>query len=414
MPKTMGRDLDAIESLFTLKAGAYPTDVVRYEGAIDVHILETAYRLLCIKYPVLTAVVDHDSVPRKVTIPSERKSSVAVIDGTRESLVSELQRLCADPGIAAELIVGREEGRGCVALAVNHALFDYPSFGALFNELWDLYSKLIAGEEVAVPGGGNALPISPAKLIRERWDRGYVEPEFAAQIQATADLRKLFTRDPSRENVTRESTIRFTHEQSDAVRSLCRRAGVSIHGVVCGAILLAQRANHDLDSPLPMLCMSAVNLRLRVTPCVGETETTVFQGIHEARLTIGRDASCIRIGYQIKRLLEQDVHRRDLRMISDVGASRMNDVNHGDIADACTVTNWGKLGRIRHPPGIRIIDRLEGLFQHRPGGLVPCYLVSSYEGRLKIIGMFPSASYSADGMNRTMDRIGNTLQNLGV
>lgn len=402
------RKLDALESLFA-GTGNYPSDAVVYRGTLDELSLRRAFQLVCAKYPVLCAQLIRDSSGWHMCIPETRESQVRILDGGTVELKQELRSLRSEEDAAARLIVCRGHDSGIVALAVNHALADNPGFSAIFNDLWELYTQIVSQRIVSLDLNPD-LPTSAESLLRRHWIQGKEEPASATSIATNA-------RGSRRANANRvmEHTICLSQVETEDLVRTARNNGTTVHGVVCGAILLALMAQAPSIETARMACRSVVNLRDRVSPPVGNTETTVFQGMHRVDLMVSHSSTIVELGKQVREDLEQSISSRELQMLWHTGKRRLDSELPPHLRQIL-VTNVGIVPTPSSPPDLEFLDRvivgwLDGE-QISWIAVTPIYLIRTYNGKLRVAGMYPTDCYSADDVTNISKEIAGQLRSI--
>lgn len=394
------RYLDNIEARF-IGPGLYPADIAEYQGFLDETALSSAFNILCAQHPALSGLIRRKHQRYQLYVGGDRAAQVRVVDGDENTLRQQMYSLGLRANVASELLHVRGIRKGHVALCASHAIFDYPSFGALFNQLWRYYTQIVNCEKISIEFTP-ALPVSAEKLVRERWYQ-HSSRDSAPPLQ----IRKR-----QHSGIFIERTVTLNEESTTRLADSAHAHETSIHGLVCGAILIALRSRGTTDEIAQMACHSAVNLRTRVSPRVGETETTVFQGLHRADVMVPANGNFITVGSEVKKQLAVDIRRRRLRLLHEAPNFELKTPLEKHLAQAL-ISNWGSLPRLTQPSGLRITDRVKGQFSGwETSAICPTYVVSTYEGRLKIIGGYPSTYYSEDDVEKIVERITKQLLEL--
>lgn len=381
--------LDGIERLF-VGTGNYPCDIAEYRGSLDESALALAYRELGDRYPALSAKIIVDEAICDFHRISENDDRLKFIDGDSLTLQRETRELREQDCDGSRLITVRTgSGSGFVALCVNHALFDFPSFGFLYNKLWEIYTNIRTarkGSWAATSSFTPTLPMSPERLIIDRWrGRPCTVPNARVTSLEGTQRRRVI-----------QSIAEFDSVETLRLIATARRHGMSVHALVCAAILITLRDHSTHGGEETMVCRSAVNLRNRISPKVGEAETTVLQGFHHADAKVPFRANLYKVGRDIKKQLDLDIANSSLEMIWDRVSYPSNSILEKRIVRV-TVTNWGVLQTLDQPPELRLIDRMKGWNQNEYVSWIgrnPVYVLGTYEGRLKIIGMYASSDFT--------------------
>lgn len=402
-------ELDRVERLFA-GTGNYPCDIAEYHGRLDEAAMAQAYVILSHQCPTLSARMRHSEAYCEFDpISEDEDERVRFIDGGAVDLQRDIRELRLQDRDAARLVIARESrDRGLVALCVNHALFDFPSFGFLFNKLWSLYTRICNGSPLSsldVIQYPLTLPASPERILVERW------LDSAASLPASEHV----TLQGKKTTPIIQTMVELSTVETNSLIQTSRDKSLTIHQVLCASILTALR-NHDTHpaGEEPMVCRSAVNLRDRVEPKIGDTETTVLQGFHEAKLNVSLNADLCQVGSKIKTSFVSDMTKSKLKMAWERTSIQADSLLDKKLSQV-TVTNWGVLPRLEQPSSLRVIDRMKCWLNGEEASWIgrnPIYILGTYENRLKIVGMYSSAKFASDEVADIMGRIMKPLREL--
>jgi phenolphthiocerol/phthiocerol/phthiodiolone dimycocerosyl transferase len=147
--------------------------------------------------------------------------------------------------------------------------------------------------------------------------------------------------------------------------------------------------------PVPLGCLSPIDLRSRVTPRVGDTETTNFVGLHLASVEVPPHGKPALVGREIKDQLEAALAHRVLPTVDLPGffAAR-GDARFEERLSVVLVSNIGVLDSMPRCPDIRITDWQRILTSPSASGMIPGYGVYTYDDRLTIWRFYSSAFYA--------------------
>lgn len=394
---SVSRKLDKFESLFT-EVGLYGPDTVEYEGVIDELALSSAYSALCAKHPVLTGGIRRNNLCYELVVPGERGAQVTTLDGNEETLQRELlsARVNSDYYPCSKLIHSRGTGRGLVTLCVNHVVADNHVLRTFCGELWEMYTKISTKGRIDIECSLE-LPRSFAEVWRELWSD--VESNLVATRPGQGNDNGVYV----------ERRIILSKADTENLISRARKRGVSVHGIVCSAILVALRSQYSGSSPEKMECHSAVDLRNRVNGSVGATEVTNFVGVHVGEVNVSPDADMWMLGADLNRQLKAAIENHEI--VSLMERRRFVDTPIPDHLSPMVITHIGVLPEVEAPPGIRIVDRVKGFLEgDRAPSATPAYIVLTYGGRLKIISDYPSCHFEDRDVEQVTEAIrGNLL-----
>lgn len=391
------RYLDTEEISMT---GSAPWLVAEYQGQIDEDALARSFEMLCARHPVLRALIRHDACGYLLYVPSYHHPEFMVLDGDENTLQHEVNEQSWDPAHAlARLILISNKTRGFVALRADHAIVDGHSMGAMFAELWDLYTGIIDGTEISVDPGGS-LPSSGFALLEQRLGEIQTQPSPGrAETAATLEVCEALQR-----------RIQLSEEDTSRLVAAARVLGTSVHALVCGAILVALRVQGSSTEPTPMACWSMVDLRNRVHPPVEATETTSFGFRHKAELTVPLNGNPVTIGREIKEQLETAIARRELPPpdLSLLYSANLNTSLERHLA-TIMVSNVGVIPRLAQPSNVVITDLLIPTRGKTTATSFSGYAVYTYEGRLNIRCTFTSKFFRDETVEQVVKKFTTEL-----
>lgn len=369
-----------------------------YDGDLDPVVLARAFRHLCTVHPVLRARVRGTS-PEAVlaVVPEHEPELVVLADGP-----DALARIAALPWDAtagvADLVLVHGDGHGYVALRTDHSITDANAWLGTFRELLRVFTAFASGEE-PVSEPGTALPAPPAALFHERlglipYDRrlfhSATPPEPAA---ATAGLLSGY--------------LRLGVAETQWLKRAARRYETTVHGLVAGAILLAQRVLAGGRESVPMYCVSPVDFRRRVDPPVGELETTNFMMSYVAETGVSPRLSPVLVGREVKA-------RMDEVLAGPEGVREtapMEDALGRNLSYAL-ISNLGVVEEFPAPAGlefseIHILNTVGDTF-------FPGYYVSTYRDRLTVLHIFTERFFSRGDVDRLVRELHEQLLIVGA
>lgn len=396
---TLQRRLDIVETSFT-NTRNFPCEIIHYEGSVDPIALRTAYQLLCCRHPILLGTVGDNEDGFNVAVRPDDPCAIVSLEGGEVELRREIHRTSRESLSVAKLILAQGNGSGFLCLCVNHAFCDYAVLGTMFNELWEYYVSTVANKYINLQCR-LSLPDSPETLLHERWK--------------TSETHKPSTKNShtknNRSSIIRERTLRLSSHDTAQVVKCSKENNLSIHSLVCSAILRSLRREESSSAPAPMVCRSAVDLRNRVAPPVGSTETTVFIGISRETVVIAKGTHPINIAESLHSQLNRAIATRELMMVWEPSPRREPSPLQPHFREIL-VTNIGVLKPLREPPGVNISDRMIGWLEGQQVPWLwinPHYMIATYHGRLKVIGAYPSEYYTENDISDITDHINDHL-----
>ena len=397
------RPLDRFETLFT-RIGNYGPDTAEYEGVIDELALSSAYSALCACHPVLAGQIRRSQSHYEIAVPAANSNQIITLEGDEDTLRRQLLSIressnCYD---CSKLIHIRGDHWGLLSLVIHHAIADYKALGTYFNKLWQLYTDIYKHGKTEIECT-SSLPRSFLELWTERYQDGSLSPTRTPLRQPGI---------PEKNGIYLQRTVRLSQTETSHVLASSRTYNVSVHGIVCGAILIALRELHDGDDPAKMECHSVVDLRNRVNPPVGATETTNFDGLHVAELEVSPQDSIIALAEDLNRQLMTALDSPN-SILTVAERGRFIETPIEDHLSPILVSNGGVVPELETPPGVRILDRLKGFLGGAPAPFsTPTYAVLTHLDRLKIIGWYPSGYFTEEDLSMITDRIIHLLRQL--
>ncbi|MEU5259601.1 hypothetical protein [Amycolatopsis sp. NPDC021455] len=369
-----------------------------YRGDLDADALARAFRHLCTAHPVLRARV-RGTAPEAVLAVSPEHEPELIVLADEPDVLTKIAGLPWDATAGvADLVLVRGDGRGYVALRTDHSITDANAWLGTFRELLRLFTAYASGDE---PGcePGTSLPAPPAALFHERlglipYDRrlfhSAVPPEPPA---GPAGLLSGY--------------LRLSVEETEWLRRAARRYETTVHGLVAGAILLAQRVLAGGREATPMYCVSPVDFRRRVDPPVGELETTNFMMSYVAETAVSPRLSPILVGREVKARMDEVLAVPEgLR-----DAAPMEDTLGRNLSYAL-ISNLGVVGEFPAPAGlefteIHILNTVGDTF-------FPGYYVSTYRDRLTVLHIFTERFFTRGEVDRLVRELYEQLLIIGA
>jgi phenolphthiocerol/phthiocerol/phthiodiolone dimycocerosyl transferase len=370
----MERPLDRVE---TAAMNIAPTQIADFQGTLDEELMARAVQVLSGRFPVLRARVRRDGQQYSLVVTSDEPAGFAVLDGGEKALAREAASPWDPERGVARLFAVRGHDGGALALRMDHAVMNGHGWTTIFYELWQLYTDLVEGRGLTVDPGPGRLPRAPTELLRERW-QGY----DASEEEGPPAAKVL--------HGVHQHNVVLSAETTRDVLAVAKAAGQSVHALICGAALTAQRAVSGASQTVRMGCISPVDLRHRVEPPVEATDVTNFHRAHLGVLDVSPADTAIAIGHQVKQQLDLAVARNELPRIDTGRISSSLD----DRFAVAMVSNLGRMRAIVTPPGLSIRDwrRLADVVPT----IFPAHATYTYAGRLTLISYFPSDLYTAD------------------
>lgn len=387
------RYLDHLEKSFMNDAPAFG---VEYKGTVDEDAMTRALELLSKRHPVLVSQIHEDSNGMLLSSSSRPIPPFVIRKGGEDALLREMQEPWDHESALARIILIQGAERGYLAMRVEHAVFDGTSLTAIFRELWDIYSNVLAGVQVSMPSGAS-LPRSSYQVLQEH-------PELRAIVQGFGErVRVSDDRLIKRRVGAIQGGICLNRSQTNNLVTVARDNSLSVHALICGALLLAQRGFSAVPQGLqPMACLSAVNLRSRVSPQIGATHTTSLLGIHRAMTKVSDLSSIVAVGGDVYKQLRQAIVGRNLLLATEwPEISRPFPTMVECRLASMAISGMGKIPKFTVPKGFEITGLPAPV--ENTSNVFPRYSSFIYEGALTIRYVFPSDLFNVHEVTRIME-----------
>lgn len=410
------RTLSALELPYVV-TGTSSCGSFTVRGPLDAARLGAAFAALRREYPVLTARIEANAFGIDLVSPDEPISeSCAPVTVEHRPFVPGDVRLGLLPErevAALQLVSDSDLHR--VSLGVSHAVADGTHALFLNLRLWELYTDPAAEQAPAA-----RLPAAPSELASRIQ---------AAEKQPTAVSTRSVGVVPTSHAVDGGDftfhRIVLDHAATDAVRRRAKDAGLSVHGLLAGIVVAAERARLGDsgvpdDEAVPMAVFSPVDLRSRSTPAVSPAEVTNFAGSSTAPLAVSAGATPEWIGRAVLDRLRDD-------LADGTVAAALTGTAPVTVTDGAPVrlSNLGTIPTPSTPADVTVldfhtssevdIDRVRGLVHNAPpealGPLIGLhYHALTFGGRLSIELRNAPGTLAPETVRRIRDDIAAALR----
>lgn len=365
--------------------------IVEHRGRLGDELISRTVDNVSAKHPALRAHIIHEGQRCKLEAPGSARLRVVIREGSEGVLRDEVHSPWNPEHGVAKLIVVRSAQCGYVALRLDHSIFDGRSMFNMLNELWHVYAQTQTGLYES-PTAAPTLPCAPADLFNERW----------SELLPSSSSARLSDKTPITEKFT-ERRIHLSRLETKRLIASAQNNQTSVHGVICGAILIGQSFSLSSSRSESMILRTAIDLRNHVKPIVGASETTNFLGLHEAKVSIRSGTTPGAVGRAVKQNLDAALAKRELAKPSG------STVEH--FLSSATVSNLGSLPQIPVPFGLRIVDLMLTRPQKGSWLKAPFYTAYTFDEQATIYALCPSALLNDSEMDRLVDQIKYQLVN---
>ncbi|GHF08200.1 acyltransferase [Amycolatopsis deserti] len=397
----MQRELDDIEIGKLAYTPAYAVD---YTGRVDHSALKQAFEVLCNRHPVLRArtIFEHGRWFLRAT--PDFRPSMTVLAGDDETLRRAVGEPCdAREEMAQLLLIEDGERGGAVALRANHATLDGRHLTTVFTELWQIYTQLVEGAPVAAEPG--RLPDSNHAVMRDRFREMVDIPPAKPDSLGERPGYSIF-----------QHVIELDERQSSDILRAARVRGLTVHAMLCGIIIETQLSTLvDVSEPVAFTCWSPVDLRNRVTPPVGVTDTTNFLAMHRADIAYSRSTSWHEIGQRLQKDLKAALIEKRLRLSDGaltLGSALESRPAEGERLDphigSASVSNYGVLPALPTPDDMRI-TKFHSIAD-RLGTPYPNFSAFTIDNSLSVINRYRSDYFTEDEVRLLVENTTARLQ----
>ncbi|MCX4742173.1 phthiocerol/phthiodiolone dimycocerosyl transferase family protein [Streptomyces antibioticus] len=422
----MRRELCPVETLYVPQRSRAVLSCT-LDGPVDTAALAAAFDAVTAEQPTLRARIvpvaggGHALEP----LPEPERPRLTTRPSGEDAYAEELNTpLTVGGPLARAVLIGEPGGHThTFVLTVDHVITDGHSAITLLNRLWDRY-----GERLAAGSDNDAEPRPPtwpapvstllppadeadtAAYLKRRIEETHLRPVELLPYDVPPDTRPSEGGPAHRIEVAR---LRLDPEDTLRLRTAARTAGLSLHGLIGAALLLAVRRRMDGTGPRVLACMSPVDVRSRLTPPLPADVMVAAVTAHLHALEVRPDSSphdvARELGAALGDHIERGDHFREMRIMPDV--PRNPALQMGTVIN----TNMGAVSGPRLPDGLRVTDvRLVPAREHyfpQAGRSPLMACVTTFDGRLAIEFPHHTACFSTDFMAALRDEVGATLLN---
>lgn len=356
----MTRALALEEMVHLGDARSRVTVVCSVSGHVEEEPLARAFAAVVARLPSLRSRVRQDGPYAFSFQPLETgPPQLQVRKGVPGSLREEINTPLPPDGslVRGVLIEGADEDT--FVLSIDHSITDGQSALAVCDAVWRAYTACVEGTFTMPRPGGDALPAALSARLP-----AHTPEDLAAYVTARGErmrgaplvhLPYAAGESAAREELPmRVARVRLDREQTAGVIGASKAAGVSVHGVLVAALLLAVRDAVGGSGTQRMSSMSPVDLRGRLSPPVRPEELFPAASLFFDVLDVPEDADVLPLGRRLAENLREAIARGDLEREILAAAQVLRDPS---LLNASLVTtNLGNVPVPETPDALRITD----------------------------------------------------------
>ncbi|MET9854534.1 hypothetical protein ABZY57_16505 [Streptomyces sp. NPDC006450] len=429
----------------TETAHVEPAETVSYAvtvtGPLDVSALSKAFAASCRAHPVFTGHLRSGQEGIELVVDANRTGPAIRVrtgEGNPEPATRKLDH--ADELIGLE--VSHVGDRSTVTLLTDHSIADARASVALLAELWGHYTDIV---ETGLPTPLDVFPVpeSLEALLAHRGvtrlGRHGLEELFepVAVPERAGERSPAGPAAPAERAPSSRGRIRFTVGTTSALARLGRANGVSVHGLVSAAVMIAHAevkavADHVQEVAVPFIY--PVDVRTRISPPVDAFAGTNIFGTVGFRRSVSENTDPVVLAKDLLGELNASIEGgvvqqsqlhltgQDLDASQPVERAGEEDAGTAYVLadDTVMLTNWGSIPDLRTPAGCAIEDFHGAIIDQRfrPAGRAnpeempaptSTYIVTSFAGRLSVeLATAHSVARAGDvisALERTVQRL---------
>lgn len=369
-------------------------------GRLDAAALSDALDALARKYPLLGGQITGRSLnfrrARRPQLRFEEVHDERVDDyvlGPASAL--PMRQVCS-------VRVAYAGDRFRMTLLLRHAIADARAGLKYLQDLWDLYTCRIESGATPVVAPEPVPPPLEAMLTA----RGFTPADEQLVDLAQTQNGSVPLGTPWKRHRPERGRVRLSREETTALQQAGRANGLTLHGLVCAAALLAEHELSDEDESTAMLS-SFVDLRNRMDPPVSAAGGTNVLGPSDVIVRIANDSNPFSLGSVVldelrDSLASGHIHRVALRGLDRSVARRVARdfarqvvrTRRLPVHHVSQVTNWGTIPALRTPADVTLDDFRGGVELAAPAAAAVrmgagtarghLYFVTSFDGRLSV------------------------------
>ncbi|MGM1065421.1 phthiocerol/phthiodiolone dimycocerosyl transferase family protein [Saccharothrix sp. Mg75] len=351
-------------------------------GPLDLDALATALECVRHAYPVLAARLEQVGDHRVLVAATGPLPGVSVVEADPSAPLTGYD---VDPhdGLSAVHVV-RDGDRATVALMIHHAIADGHHGVAVLEDFWSCYTDVVEGRSFRLDARG--YPDAVEKILADRGvgDFEYPPPPAGPPTGRDAEVLDL----PA-----------FTNEivgcelDTEALRQLCRREGVTLNALVSAAIIRAEAA--ERGQPITAIpYYITVDMRARLTPPVAAADGTNVISFVGFTATDDTDGDLVGLARAVGACLPEALDEgTGIRRTAAGIPGFLNDLARPSAPGSVLTTNLGTIPELRSPAGLAL-DAYRGVLHTKvqdasvlsptSSGSMHLYVIYSFNGRTSV------------------------------
>ncbi|MGF1425694.1 phthiocerol/phthiodiolone dimycocerosyl transferase family protein [Kitasatospora sp. LaBMicrA B282] len=387
-------------------------------GGVDPELLAAAFTDLTARHPPLRCRIAHASsgfVLQELEAPPHLIVREDSGDGYAEELNSPLP--VGGPLVRATLLRGT--GYDIVVLVVDHVISDGLSAATLHHALWERYGRLVADPMTTPERLGSEWPPPVTSLL---------PPCPVEEVERYLDQRLLQVRARPVEllsyNAPRSSPggrieatrLVLAPGPTQDLRQAAVAAGVSVHGVVAAALLIAARWRLSGEGPRTLGCLSPIDLRSRLTEPLPREVMVAAATSHTQTFDVTPEEDLLALAGAVTRGLRTALESGQALLEARImpRAPEFPQL----LAATVIATNVGNLAGPPLPAGLELLDMrgspAREQYYPRAGRSPVMAAVSTFAGRLAIEFPYWTECFSGPFMADFRDEVQALLLDLAA
>ncbi|WP_395293099.1 protein kinase [Kitasatospora hibisci] len=387
-------------------------------GGVDPQVLTAAFADLTAKHPPLRCRIareDAGFVLQELDTPPR----LVVRENADDGYADELNAPLPVGGPLARATLLRGAGTDTLVLVIDHTITDGHSAIALHHALWDRYAQLLAAPDTAPEPWctdwpaplTEQLPPCPEEEVARYFDR-----RVAAAKARPVELVPYDAAGGAESGRIEIARLRLDAERTVQLRSAAAAFGVSVQGLVAGALLVAARRRLPGEGPRTLGCLSPVDLRSRMTPPVPRELMIAAVTSNVQALDVAPDSEPVELARTVtgglRRALEAGEPALEVRIMPRVGEFPPL------MAGTVIATNMGAVAAPPLPEGLELLDvrlvpaREQYFPQAGRSPLMAC--VTTFDGRLAVEFPYWSECFSGPFMAALREDVQSVLLDLAA